>query len=211
MALMAFGVAGYAVALLAAPHTRSPFDVSLFAALPLPVVLHLAGGAIAISFGALQMSATLRRRHIKVHRWLGRLYVLAVCVAALASLRMAANSFGGIPTHLGFGLLAILWLTSTLLAFLHARARRIELHRMWMIRSYALTLAAVMLRVYIPLSQIAGLPFERCYIAISWLCWVPNLVIADWWILARRHAAVVADNKPQPMPSVDPTPQPRSA
>jgi uncharacterized membrane protein len=184
---MAFGVAAYAVALLLAPHTRNAFDVSLFARLPMAVVLHLAGGAIAIASGALQISSTLRQRFIGFHRWLGRLYVLAVCVAALAGMRMALSSSGGIPAHAGFGLLAILWLGSTLLAFVHVRAKHIALHRMWMIRSYSLTLAAVTLRIYLPLSQIAGLPFEASYAAISWLCWVPNLIAADWWILSRER------------------------
>jgi len=189
MALAAFGVAAYALAIIAAPHLRRPFDSSLFASLPVPVLLHLGGGAVAIACGALQVNASLRQRHIKVHRLLGRLYVLAVIIAGLAALRLAWTSSGGIPTHLGFGLLAVLWLATTSMAFYHVRAKRIDQHRVWMIRSYALTLAAVTLRIYIPLSQVAGLPFGASYIAISWLCWVPNLVIADWWLLAGRHAA----------------------
>src|SRR5260370_20371385 len=57
-----------------------------------------------------------------------------------------------------------------------------------MIRSYALTLAAVTLRIYLPASQIAGIPFPDAYQTISWLCWVPNLVVAEWWILRSRLA-----------------------
>ena len=56
-----------------------------------------------------------------------------------------------------------------------------------MIRSYALTLAAVTLRLYIPAALISGFSFEAAYPAISWLCWVPNLIVAEWII--RRHAA----------------------
>ena len=52
-----------------------------------------------------------------------------------------------------------------------------------MIRSYALCLAAVMLRVYLPLFGVLGVPFESSYPAISWLCWVPNLIVAEWWII----------------------------
>jgi hypothetical protein len=50
-------------------------------------------------------------------------------------------------------------------------------------RSHALTYAAVMLRLYIPMSRILGPPFEPSYQAISWLCWVPNLVVVEWIIL----------------------------
>jgi len=50
----------------------------------------------------------------------------------------------------------------------------------WMIRSYALTLGAVTLRIYIPLFLMQGVPFEQAYPAIAWLAWVPNLIIAEW-------------------------------
>ena len=56
-----------------------------------------------------------------------------------------------------------------------------------MLRSYALTLAAVTLRVYLPLSQIYGIDFIAAYQAIAWLCWVPNLVIVDWFVLKRAR------------------------
>lgn len=187
MALLAFGVAGYATALLLAPHARNPFDVALFARMPTVVLLHLAGGAIALASGALQINPGLRRRFPGFHRWLGRLYVLAVIVAALAGLRLATDSSGGVAAHFGFGLLAVLWLWTTVQAYMHIRARRIDLHQTWMIRSYALTLAAVTLRIYIPLSQSAGLPFGDSYVVISWLCWVPNLIVAHWWVRSRER------------------------
>ena len=57
-----------------------------------------------------------------------------------------------------------------------------------MIRSYALTLAAVTLRIYVPVGLALGVPFADAYQAISWLCWVPNLVVAEWFVLRRRAA-----------------------
>jgi uncharacterized membrane protein len=187
MALMAFGVAGYAIALILAQHVRNPFDVALFGRMPMVVLLHLAGGAFALTSGTLQINTTLRQRFLQFHRWLGRLYVLAVCTAALAGLRLAIDSSGGLAAHLGFGLLAILWLYTTAQAYMHIRAGRVDLHRAWMIRSYALTLAAVTLRIYLPISLMAGLPFENSYVAISWLCWVPNLMVAHWWVRSRER------------------------
>ena len=53
-----------------------------------------------------------------------------------------------------------------------------------MIGSYALTLAAVTLRIYLPLSLALGVPFANAYRVISWLCWVPNIILAEW--LVRR-------------------------
>lgn len=51
-----------------------------------------------------------------------------------------------------------------------------------MIRSYALTLAAVTLRLQLPASAMLDIPFETAYPAIAFLCWVPNLILAEIWI-----------------------------
>jgi Predicted membrane protein (DUF2306) len=57
-----------------------------------------------------------------------------------------------------------------------------------MIRSYALCLAAVTLRIYLPPSLMAGIPFEAVYPAIAWFCWVSNLVVAEWFVLRSSLA-----------------------
>jgi hypothetical protein len=51
-----------------------------------------------------------------------------------------------------------------------------------MIRSFALTLAAVALRVYLPSALAAGIEFETAYPIIAWLCWVPNLLVVEFLI-----------------------------
>jgi hypothetical protein len=47
------------------------------------------------------------------------------------------------------------------------------------VRNFSLTLAAVTLRIYMPSSMIAGVPFEVAYPLVAWLCWAPNLLIAE--------------------------------
>lgn len=56
-----------------------------------------------------------------------------------------------------------------------------------MIRCYAMTLAAVTLRIQLGLGQALDIPFEVSYPWIAWLSWVPNLIIAEWWL--HRSAA----------------------
>jgi len=51
-----------------------------------------------------------------------------------------------------------------------------------MIRSFALTFAAVTLRLYLPISAMLSIPFEEAYRAISFLCWVPNLALAELYL-----------------------------
>jgi uncharacterized membrane protein len=185
MALMAVGIAGYALVNLGVADVRNPFVQGLFARLPLAVALHLAGGALALVAGALQFHRGLRTRHPRIHRRIGQAYVVAVLASGLAGLWMAVHSEAGPAANWGFGLLAVCWLWSTVQAWRMARARQFDAHQRWMIRSYALTLAAVTLRLYIPLFLIAGVSFPLAYLAIAWLCWVPNLVIAEWMVIRR--------------------------
>ncbi|MBK8802471.1 MAG: DUF2306 domain-containing protein [Fibrobacteres bacterium] len=83
----------------------------------------------------------------------------------------------------------MLWILSTVIAALlgwRLRTRpdlRVP-HHQWMLRSYALTSAAITLRLWLPLGMLAGLDFLAAYVVIAWLCWVPNLLVAE--VLAKR-------------------------
>jgi hypothetical protein len=59
-----------------------------------------------------------------------------------------------------------------------------------MIRSYALTAAAITLRMYLPLSFALKIPFEIGYPAIAWLCWVPNLLVAELYLQLSNNPAI---------------------
>lgn len=51
-----------------------------------------------------------------------------------------------------------------------------------MVRNFALTFAAVTLRLWLPASVVSGVPFELAYAIVAWLCWVPNLAVAEWML-----------------------------
>lgn len=153
-----------------------------------PLRLHIAGGIGALLAGPWQFSQKLRDRALNLHRWLGRFYLLEVALGSIAGFAMAIVSEQGLPTHLGFGILAVLWFGTALQAYRLVRTGNIEAHRQWMIRNYALTLAAVTLRQYLPLMLfVLHWPFPRAYITVSWLCWVPNVLVAEWMIRRRQR------------------------
>jgi len=57
-------------------------------------------------------------------------------------------------------------------------------HRRWMLRTFALTYAAVTLRLWLlALVPLLG-DFPSAYMLVPFLCWVPNLLVAEW--LLRR-------------------------
>ena len=191
--LLSVGVAGYAVVTyglfplgsLVHPEMRQVFETNR-----LGIYSHIFGSAVALALGPLQFSERLRRRRPALHVWSGRLYLtLGVLIGGVSGLYMATRAYGGIVSHLGFGILALLWLFTGYRAYAAVRAREIDVHRRWMIRNFALTLAAVTLRIYLPLSMAAGFDFDIAYPAISWLCWVPNLALAQWLVSERRALA----------------------
>jgi uncharacterized membrane protein len=200
MALLVLAVAGYALALLTAPPARNGFVRDLLSLSPLAAPLHFGGGALALVAGALQAHRGLRLRRPAFHRWTGRLYLLAVLASGGAGLLLATRSSAGPIAQWGFGVMAVLWLLTTVVGWRRARAGRYQDHRDWMIRSYALTLAAVTLRVWLPLSQVAGIPFLTAYVAIAWLCWVPNLLVAEWFLRSRPRGPVRATAAMEPAP-----------
>ena len=154
------------------------------------LMVHIVASMLAILIGPFQFLPRLRKgRLLKVHRWLGRAYLLSVLVGGIGGLYMAQFAYGGLVARLGFATLAILWLYSGSRAYRQIRSKEIEGHRQWMIRNYALTLAGTMLRVWVPVFVIGlGLEFTLAYILIAWLCWVPNLLVAEWIIRRTRRS-----------------------
>lgn len=185
------GVAAYAAAVLLLPHFGPPFVTELRSRIALPLSMHLAGGSIALATGAWQLNTHLRTRHPSIHRWIGRVYVAAVLVGGLGAAILAPRSREGMVTHWGFGLLAVAWLGTTVVAYRAIRRRDLASHRRWMLRSYALTFAAVTLRIYLPLSQVLGLPFGPSYQVIAWLCWVPNLLLVELFVVGNSRAVPI--------------------
>lgn len=153
---------------------------------------HVLAAGLALALMPFQFWQRLRTRRRHVHRWLGRTYVLSVLAGGLSGLYMAFFAKTGAIAGAGFFLLALAWLATTTLAFLRARAGDIDGHRRWMVRSAALTFAAVTLRLYLPLAMILGLPFDASYTVIAWACWVGNLIVVELWARRGRSAAAMA-------------------
>jgi hypothetical protein len=105
---------------------------------------------------------------------------IGVLIGGLSALYMAQFAYGGWVAQAGFTMLAIFWLGSGYMAYQAARQHVIAEHRKWMVRNFSLTLAAVTLRIYVPLSDAAGIPYAIAYPLIAWLSWVPNLLYAEW-------------------------------
>ncbi|HEY2750364.1 DUF2306 domain-containing protein [Phenylobacterium sp.] len=150
------------------------------------LVLHAGLAATALIVGPFQFIPRLRAARPRLHHWVGRIYVVACLLGGPAGLLLAWGTSAGPVAQFGFGLLAISWIFCTAQAWRLAMARRIVEHRRWMVRSFALTLAAVTLRLYLPIPPLLGIDFVEGYRAISWLCWIPNLLAAELYLNRAR-------------------------
>lgn len=178
------GVAGYAAftyGMLPLGSLVHPDMKTSFLAHPNGIYTHVFASIVALTLGPLQFSTRLRRKHLDLHRWLGRAYLgIGVFVGSLSGLYISQFAHGGPVARLGFAVLALAWFYSGLRAYLAIRGGAVEAHRKWMVRNFSLTFAAVTLRVYLPAAMAAGVDFTLAYAVIAWLCWVPNLVFAEW-------------------------------
>jgi len=191
MAAVAIGVAVFAVR----PYLSFDAALSLIPVnpgQPLHIVwlsLHAITGALALAVGPFQFLPALRRARPGLHRVLGRLYVGAVSTGAVMAFLSALVSTSGPVAQAGLLLLAALWLYSIIRAITAIRTGQIQLHRIWMIRNYCLTFAAVVLRAILgvgALYRVAdpdAITFPQVYDIAVWGSFTLMLVIAEWFVV----------------------------
>ncbi|MEU0505632.1 DUF2306 domain-containing protein [Nocardia sp. NPDC005998] len=169
-----------------------------FRAWPIQVAfyLHIIFAGIALALGPWQFATRLRTRQPRIHRAIGRAYLISIAVGSTAALVMSMFSSAGLNGFFGFGSLALLWAWTSWRGYRAVRQRDFADHQAWMIRSFALTYAAVTLRSWFGVLIFAQIPFvhgddpfatilREAYAPLPFLCWLPNIIIAE--LIIRRR------------------------
>jgi hypothetical protein len=170
------------------------------------LVGHVVFGAVAILAGSLQVSPWLRSRYPELHRRVGWLYVFAgVLPAGVLGLILGAQTPFGPVLRASNVLLALVWLTVTLVGYRAGRQYRTTEHRRWMTRSVVLTLSIISNRAWAVIWVVTLTPqlattfggnealMVQAIAGLSgWLGWVLPLVLTEWWLDGRRRPAVTA-------------------
>jgi hypothetical protein len=185
--LLSTGVAGYALAYVVVGEAMYPPALAeSFLARPWGIYPHAFFGMVALALGPFQFHRGLLVRRRQLHRRLGQVYLVSALVTGGVGVYMSLFSFGGIATHVGFGLLGVGLLVCSTMAWRRILRRDIARHREWVVRSFALLFAAVTLRLWLPILVAGFGGFEPAYVVVSWLCWVPNLAAAEGYIRWSR-------------------------
>ena len=157
---------------------------------------HGVAGAVALLLAPFQFSARLRRRSMRLHRVLGRLYVAGTVISAPLAIPVAIIL--GPPTLvMAATIQSCGWLLTTALALYAVRRGEIRQHQEWMVRSYPFAMVFVLARAVLAIPAVRELG-EVGFVSVVWslvaaACFVPSLVIS-WRALLRRA----------PMPAVRP-------
>lgn len=150
---------------------------------------HVLTGGIILVIGFIQLMPAVRVRYKALHRWLGYFYVMGILFfSAPGGLVMSFFIHRGPWVLVSFMLQVALWFCFTAQAFKKIRAGDIRQHQFFMWRSYALTLAAITLRIYIFFTaETYNLAQPQAYALIAWLSWVPNLMVVEVWIIIQSR------------------------
>jgi len=179
-AILSFGVAVFSYRYISPNPPMMGDDIAANLFRKPWLLIHASLAATALLVGPFQFLKGLRARWPKAHRITGRVYVIACLAAAPAGLVLAFGTDAGPIAQWGFGTLSVLWFCITANALRLAMAGRIAEHRRWMIRSFALTFAAVTLRLYLPIPPMfLHMSFIEGYRLISWFSWTSNLAVAE--------------------------------
>ncbi|MGC4892193.1 DUF2306 domain-containing protein [Micromonospora sp. DT31] len=163
------------------------------------LVGHVTFGTIALATTVLQVWPWLRRRHPRIHRISGRLYVFAgVLPSAVLAVSVGVVSLSGPSVRVSSVISSSLWVACTLIGWRMIRQGRQTDHRRWMIRSFALTMSIVMSRVLGKLFTATILPMpdttDLAQLAVwgqslaglaVWPGWILPLLFAEWWVVER--------------------------
>ncbi len=143
--------------------------------------IHITSSLFVMGGGVFQFSPFLIKNYPRLHRNIGKMYVFFILIlAAPSGLVLATYANGGLAAKVGFSLQCLVWWTVTYLAWNDILKKRYESHANMMIRSFAVTLAAMSLRTesYVMYYWFDTKPIET-YLTVTWLSWVGNLLLAE--------------------------------
>lgn len=150
---------------------------------------HIIGGSLSLLIGLFQLWDKFRTWNWKLHRNLGKIYIIAVFTAGLCALYLASTVAFQVNWMYAFSLhiLASVWLLATIIAYWSAIRKKFKMHEEWMIRSYIITVAFVAQSLSFKLPFISELgSFAETAPTIIWTSWTVPLFFAEFYFDLNR-------------------------
>lgn len=157
--------------------------------------IHLFFGVVATLTGLLLFFPKLIGFQSKIHRQLGKIYVIAILFfTGPTGLYLSFFAEGGQWASLGFIMMSIAWMLPTYIAFKKITQKDIKGHYRWMIRSYCMTLSGVTLRIMTPIGSLFVGWEEETNFIISSFVWIFNVILGEIILLTnqKQEAQILA-------------------
>lgn len=183
------------VAASASYFLREPAN-SGFLRFPGIVIVHVVLGGAYLALAPFQFVKRIRSRHLDYHRRAGRVLVaIGLAVGATGVFIAVVIPFSGWTESVGVGSFGVLFVFALCKGYAHIRARRVALHREWMIRAFAVGLAIATQRlIFIPALLLAVDPTDLQIATLSLLAFmiafVSHAALAEIWIRITRPSGV---------------------
>jgi hypothetical protein len=162
------------------------------------MLLHALAGSLFLILAPLQMVSSFRSRRPQFHRWNGGVVLVSGLVTGLSAVTMPfrfALISGG--SEVAAVLLYGGWFLWSLgIAYYRISRRQIDAHRLWMIRAYAMGLAAAADRpaVWFFLA-FTRMPVREFFGMALWTCFGIFAVVAEAWIRYPRMKSHYISNR----------------
>lgn len=151
---------------------------------------HITAGGGALILGPLQFWSRLRARYIKLHRWVGVGYLLAILVSSVCAVVLSLTTAYAVNWAYAFSLQVwvSVWIIATVIAYQAALQKKFKLHQEWMTRSYIVTLAFIVSGLTLKyLLHIGFGTFEDIGPSLFWMGWSVPLFIHQVWLSTKAN------------------------
>ena len=168
--------------------------------------VHVGLGIVALLLGPPQFIVAVRRKSRRVHRYLGRAYLVVIAVSAAAGTYIIVRHQHSLVFEMAVQALIMAWLLTTGMAYLAIRRRHLEQHREWMIRSYVVTFSFVVLRLGLNLLTFLDIgPPDQRVPSLTWFSFAVPLLLTEAILQGRQ---ILAHSAPQRRESSAPATRP---
>lgn len=153
------------------------------------VFIHIVSGMLATIVAPLQFIPYIRKHFIKIHRLTGRTYVYSIIISSVTSFYLCATTPENFWYALGLGGFTAAWLFTAVMGAITAMRGRLDQHRLWMIRSFVVTvgfsisrlLEDMVIQIHAEVGRV-----ERLTI-LSWVSWIIPLIITEWLLIKNKN------------------------
>ena len=175
------------------------------------VFIHVIFGMLATIVSPFQFITYIRKRHLQIHKLLGRTYVYSIFISSVTSFYLCATTPENIWYALGLSGFTAAWLLTAVMGMMSAVRGRLIQHKAWMIRSFVVTVGFSLSRLLEDMIVHAHAEVNRVerLTVLSWVSWIVPLIITEWILIKNRKISNSYNNisfavnttkkEPQPM------------